>query len=168
VPFAGQWRTKTHPPRGPNVRGLISVLFSNHNRFGQQPNEVASYERSGPHEPHTPHVGAVSAHAGLSCLFGWAAPRRGSPPGALAAAGFYVLFFNHNRFGRPPRKNASYKRKGTSRASHASRGSCECPNRALVPFCWAVPRRDSPPGALAAMGFSALFLTTIASGSSLM
>ena len=44
----------------------------------------------------------MSAHAGLSYRFCWAVPRRDSPPGALAAAGFSALFFNHNRLGQQP------------------------------------------------------------------
>ena len=44
-----------------------------------------------------------------------------------------------------------------SRASHASRGSCECTSRALVPFAGQCRTETHPTGALTSAGFSVLF-----------
>ena len=100
---------------------------------------------------------AVCTQAGLSFrLPGRAAPRPTSrgPSGREAAAGFSALFSNHNRLEQQPDENSLVTNE-TDLASAPHKGAVSA-HAGLWFRLLDVPRRDLPPGALAAAGFSVL------------
>ena len=128
VPLTGPCREPL--PGAPAAAGFSVLEFYTTIAFGNCLIYVANYKRYGPREPHTPHVEAVSAQAGLSYRSpGRAAPN--PPPGA----GFSVLeIINTIAFGGSWIRSRQLQTIQISRDSHASRGGREGTRRALVPF----------------------------------